>query len=238
MRVRTPVAALLILLLATAAIAQDGKRAPGRRAWMGVLLEDAPVGGDGDAARVGGVRLGGIIRNSPADEAGLRAQDRILAVNGTAVMSVRELMKALGRTEPDSWINMSIERNGHEREVRLRLTTRPARVRNLDVRRGWIGIGAIDLPPQLAERFGAPEQGGVMISEVEPLSPAEAAGFELGDVVYEVNGEPVRSSAELASRIGRGGRGNVIEVTLARDGVEIVLEPLVAEEPTELERSQ
>ena len=205
--------------------------------WLGVML-----GGAGAAPRAEdqepppGILISGIIQESPADKAGLRARDRILAVDGTPVSSSRELVSRVKSLPPSSWISLSVERNGEQAQVRLRLGTRPREIGRLQVRRGWVGIEAIDLPPSLRGHFGAPEESGVMISHIEPGSPAEAAGFELGDVVYAVVGEPARSSRELSAMVRRGGVGNTLEFTLAREGVEIVLESLVQQAPQDAER--
>jgi S1-C subfamily serine protease len=85
-------------------------------------------------------------------------------------------------------------------------------------------VQSIDLPPALREHFGAPAEAGVMISHVEAASPAEAAGFELGDVVFEVDGEQVRSTSELDQRVAGAGVGNDVEFQVARAGARLVLE--------------
>ncbi len=102
------------------------------------------------------------------------------------------------------------------------------------LREGWIGLEAIDLPETLREHFGAPADAGVMISHVEPGSPAESAGFALGDVLYEIDGNPVRSAGALRARLQGGGVGNDCEFVAARDGLVIEFETRIEEKPVEL----
>jgi serine protease Do len=213
----------------------EPRRAHGSRPWIGVMLRDdpAPEEGAGEAQEGSppGVLVVGIFKDGPADRAGLRAQDRIVALDGSAVRSVSDLMAKMQRLSPMDWIQVSIRRGELERDLRVRVEQRPPRNAPRSLRRGWIGIEAIELPWTLRVHFGAPEEAGVMISGIEPGSPAEAAGFELGDVVYEVQGEPVRTPEELVTRIGEEGIGNSLEFTLARDGVGIVIEAVVGEAP-------
>jgi serine protease Do len=102
---------------------------------------------------------------------------------------------------------------------------------------GYVGAEAIDLTPELREHFGAPHDAGVMISKVADGSPAAIAGLFLGDVVFEVDGEPIRSGQALRAAFSGGGVDNRIEVRLIRDGAEITVEPLVTTRPERETRS-
>ncbi|MFT6915373.1 MAG: Do/DeqQ family serine protease [Motiliproteus sp.] len=90
---------------------------------------------------------------------------------------------------------------------------------NGEVRRGRLGVIIQDLSPDLAEAFGlqAPESG-VLISEVVNNSAAGKAGIRAGDVVLKVNGETIRSTAELRSKLGVWLIGKSLTVDLLRDG--------------------
>ncbi len=224
---------LLALLAAPSAAASDDPKAGG---WMGVLLQSSRAAQTELDGEVAGVLVTGVIEDSPAADVGLRAQDRILSVDGIPVTGVSELMARLRAKEPDAWVSLEVDRGGRDRDMRMRLGERPERDSRVEMRRGWIGVTAIELPPALREHFGAPEEAGVMVSAIEDGSPAQIAGIELGDVVYRVEGLDITSYAELKRRIVRGGIGNMLEIEATRGGVEIVLEALVDREPKEDER--
>jgi S1-C subfamily serine protease len=211
-----------ILVLATVL----GHAAPASEevTWLGVQL-----GRNHDRSLVG-VPVYRVIEGSPADKAGLRARDRVLSVDGQAVQSNGELIKRVQSHDTGSWIGMTISRGDHERDLRVRLAARPENEK-MKPRRGWIGLGAIALPPKLRLHFGAPQEAGVMISEVESGSPAESAGFELGDVVYEMDGRSVKMPAELKMLIAGAGVGNEVEFVLTRWGLEMELEATVERLP-------
>ena len=212
-------AASCLLGLPAAAEKPDG--------WLGVMIEGPIAVGDADAGGRLGVRIGRVFEDSPAAAAGLRARDVVLEVGGRPVSSARELALAIREQGARAWVPVAIDRDGHPRDLRVRLGERPEDTSPKRLRRGRVGLDAIDLPPALREHFGADADRGAMISRIQIGSPAEAAGLELGDVVVEVAGEPVRSASALNRAIQGAGVGNTVELLVMRDGVELVIEPLV-----------
>ena len=88
------------------------------------------------------------------------------------------------------------------------------------VRRGRIGVEIQDLTPSLAEALGVRETQGAVIARVLPGSPAARAGLQPRDVVVAVDGVPVTSGAALRDRIGLARIGDVVDLTVDRQGVE------------------
>jgi S1-C subfamily serine protease len=216
--------AVLVPLLA-ASVALAGEAQGGEVSWLGIQL-----GREGDAA-LDGVSVLRVIMDSPAAQAGLRAKDVIVSVGGAPVSSNAELITRIREHEAGSWIPLTVSRKGSELDLRARLAERPSDRRNMRPRIGWIGVKAIQLPATLREHFGAPAEAGVMISRTEPGSPGEAAGFQLGDVVFELDGEGVVSPTDLYRKIGGAGVGNEIEFKLTRWGHELELESVVEAAP-------
>ena len=222
---------LLLPFLAGAAAAATSPVPPLERGWLGAYLDGAPP--PSAETKVEGVGVGGVVEDSPAEEAGLRASDRILAVDGNPVRSVDETIAAIRGLSPESWISLSVRRGSDPLDLKVRLGTAPSDGSRLRLARGWIGAEAIDLPASLREFFGAPPDSGVMVSAVVEGSPAESAGLDVGDVIYEIGGEPVRSAAELPMLVSGKGIGNKVEIEIARTGKAITLEGVIAKAPKE-----
>jgi len=209
-----------VAALLTPVVAQD----PEKTTWLGVQL------GRSSDATIEGVPVSRVIEDSPAHKGGLRARDVILAVDGQAVLNNAELIKGVQLHDVGSWVAFTISRKGDERDLRVRLAARPEG-QKMKPRTGWIGVRAIGLPPALREHFGAPKESGVMLSLIEAGGPAEIAGFELGDVIYEVDGRPVKGPGDLYKLMGGAGVGNRAEFLLTRWGQELELEALVEASP-------
>jgi serine protease DegQ len=86
------------------------------------------------------------------------------------------------------------------------------------VQRGRIGILVQTLTPELADAMELPNEAGALISQVASDSPAGREGLERGDVVLEMDGRPIRSSADLRSRIGTRTIGDEIELLVLHAG--------------------
>jgi serine protease Do len=80
-----------------------------------------------------------------------------------------------------------------------------------------IGVVVQDLNQSLAESFGLPRPDGALVARVAPDSPAAKAGLKAGDVITEVNGEPIVRSGALSSRIGLASPGETVKLKVWRD---------------------
>lgn len=208
-----------VAVLAPPAAARDDTPS----SWIGIMMiNDGSAAGGGDAR--GGVGVRYILEDSPAAAAGLRARDRILAIDGNAVSSSADLLERLRSIDPGAWIEFNVERGGEEMSLDVRLGERPESTRGIRVRRGWAGLYAIDLPDSLREHFGAEAGAGVMVSDVKVAGPAEAAGMRVGDLLVALDGEPVTDTRSLRGVLAGGGVGNTLEATVVRYGAEMVLE--------------
>ena len=85
------------------------------------------------------------------------------------------------------------------------------------VTHGRLGVQIQDLNQTLAESFGLKRPDGALVSKVVPNSAAAAAGLRPGDVIIEVNGEPVTRSGSLSSRIGLSAPGERVKLKVWRD---------------------
>jgi serine protease Do len=92
--------------------------------------------------------------------------------------------------------------------------------RNGKVARGFLGISMQDLTPRLAALFGAPaDTKGILISHVEPNSPAATAGLQPGDILVQFDGKPLPNAATLATQVSLLQPDSKVSVVLLREGV-------------------
>ncbi len=101
------------------------------------------------------------------------------------------------------------------------------------VARGWLGILIQDVNRELAESFDMDEPLGAVVLQIVPDSPAEKAGFKVGDVVIEFNGKKIIRSSDLPLAVGQAPIDVKARVKLIREGKEKTLSVLIAELPSE-----
>ena len=101
-----------------------------------------------------------------------------------------------------------------------------------EVKRGRLGFTAQDLTSELAEAFGTTRNNGVVVARVEPKSPADKAGIQVGDVIVAVNGRDVESSAQVRNEIGLLRIGSRVNIAVLRNGKSRELTATIEEQVT------
>lgn len=89
-----------------------------------------------------------------------------------------------------------------------------------EIKRGLLGIKGGELNADLAKEFNVDAQQGAFVSEVMADSAAAKAGLKAGDVITALNGQKIRSFAELRAKVATTGAGKEIELTYLRDNKE------------------
>jgi serine protease Do len=157
----------------------------------------------------GGVTISGIRPpGGPADQAGLKTGDTITAVNGKPVKSGDELVALISSTKPGSKVDLTYIRDGQEKEAKVTVADRtklfPERTEETaeanddsEPSPTKLGITVRSMTPEMSQRLGTPEGKGVQVTDVKPDSFAEDLNFAPGDVILQVNRQPVNSEDDF-----------------------------------------
>jgi serine protease Do len=156
-----------------------------------------------DLAEVRGALITGVQDDLPAKEAGLQIGDIILSVNGTPIQDHIDLIARLANLQPNQEVTLGILREGNRQNVDVRLgefprpelVEQPVAQPREEPTEQVLGFAVAELTPDLAQRAGYRGEGGVMIAS--PPQGAAALILRQGDIILAVNGQRVRSPAEL-----------------------------------------
>jgi serine protease Do len=154
-----------------------------------------------------GALIADVVKDSPADKAGLKPGDVVVAINGKPVQDNNQLTRDVGVIPPGKSVQLDVMREGRQRSVEARLAPRPdetdqggrsSKEGGESKEKGdLLGVRVEDLTPQLARRAQVdPGTKGAVIVDAAPDSPASEAGLDAGDVIVEVNRKQVTSAAE------------------------------------------
>ena len=147
-----------------------------------------------------GVIVTKVMKDSPAEKAGIKAGDIIIAVNGKKVEDPNDLQKYVMRTMPGKKITITVVRDGDRKDIDVVVGSweedlDTGNLQELEVKYGLI---VKDITPQIVERYRLPKVPyGVIVYGVKFGSPADEAGLRSGDIIMSVNKHPVRSAEEF-----------------------------------------
>ncbi|HRD29462.1 MAG TPA: PDZ domain-containing protein, partial [Caulobacter sp.] len=157
--------------------------------------------------------------DGPADRAGLKVGDVILAVGGETVNDEGGATYQFGSRRPGESVPVRILRDGDERSVTVRAEPAPGGKdeRTISGANPFQGATVASMSPAVADEIGVDPFAarGVVVTRVAK-GFALQAGLKPGDLVREVNGREIRSMGDLNAAIGGGGK--VWRVTIQRGG--------------------
>jgi len=203
-------------------------RASGRvsRGYIGVALRDV----DPDLQRSlglsssSGAMVQDVTPGSPGARAGLRAYDLIVAVDGKAVSRNDELIQLVASRQPGTSASLQVVRDGRPLNVAVKLAERPVRDPGPESEEGVqpssrigsvLGMLVREIDVELAARLNLPKDlQGVVVSRVDPMGPAFDADVERGNILLEINRQPVHSIDDFRRLTANARSGEVLALYL------------------------
>ncbi len=179
------------------------------RGWLGVSIQDltADLAKSLGVKQKTGVVIADVVKDSPADKAGLKRGDVITHFDGKTIENAIELRNMATATAPGKTAQITIVRDGKERTVTATLEEFKERAlpRKVEYNNVLNGLTVENMTPSVRDRLGLPaNMTGVVISNISPDSAAQGV-LQAGDVILEVDRKGVKSVEEyerIASKIG------------------------------------
>jgi len=156
-----------------------------------------------------GVTVSSVVAGSPADQAGLKVGDTITTVDGRKVTKGSELVADIASRKPGAKVELGFVRNGKQQNTTVTIADRAklfaARLSDDEsgsdestTKQSKFGITVRKLTPEMADRLDIPSGKGVIVQDVKGGSFAEDIGVGRGDIILEINKQPVNSEADFA----------------------------------------
>jgi serine protease Do len=170
-----------------------------------------------------GALLAGVQSDTPAEHAGLVAGDVITAVNGKAVKNPRDLAVDVAAVAPGDDAKLDVMHNGESKTVSVKVGQLPGEQTAIagtgQQQQGHIGLALAPLSPDMRDQLNVPNgTNGAVVRQVEPGSPADAAGIQAGDVIVGVGDKQVDSPNAAASAIRSASKDHAVALRIIRDG--------------------
>ncbi len=173
------------------------------RGWLGIGIQQLTpeLASKFGVKETEGVLVSEVFEGHPAQKAGIIPGDIISGVEGKQVDTPAALARAIAGMMPGKKVEIEVIRDGKRRSLVVEITERKEEAVTAAIPKEQpeiaLGINVEDLTQELIERFNIKEKKGVVISDVEPNSPAEREGIRPGDLLREVNKVEVNSVTEF-----------------------------------------
>jgi serine protease Do len=179
------------------------------RGWLGVVIQhitpDLTEALDLEDDK--GALVSKVVPDGPAAEAGIEHGDVIVEFDDQPIEDWNELPRVVAATPVGKKVKLVVLRDGKRKTFKVEVgtladeETLAAHVEP-DEGAAAFGLRVQDLTPEIAEQLGVEDDTGVLVTSVDPGSPAGEAGLRRGDVILEVDRTEVSSASEFQKRLG------------------------------------
>ena len=203
-----------------------------RRGMLGVTIQsiDADLASSLNLPAARGAIVTSVSPGGPAERAGVKRGDVITSVNNQAVADNNVLRNQIAGLAPGSTATLTLLRNGREQNVQVTLAElqdrqRPDSEESSGNNGGGVGnerfgLTLQPLSAETASRYGLEaDDQGLLVTRLDPAGNAASAGIRQGDLIQEVNRQPVRTVAEFSSAIRQSGSRPALILVKRRNAV-------------------
>ena len=168
-----------------------------------------------------GVLVSQVFPGDPAEQAGIKTKDIIVAVNGERIDDARDLTAKIATLPVGSTAKIRVIRDGKEKTFNVTIAKREDERIASKGRQGpkedaSLGIRVSEITPEISRRFNLDDEEGIIVVDVTAASKAEEAGLQPGDIIKEVNRTEVRSVKDFEAAIGAVKSGEPIQMFVRR----------------------
>jgi serine protease Do len=206
------------------------------RGWLGVSIQEitSDLAEEFGVKDLRGALISGVMKGSPADKAGIRQGDVILAYNGKDVEDTGHLRNMVSQTAVGTTVKVKLLRKKKEMEVEVVIAELPKKLSDAapevdeesDTEGGTAltGVSVRELTPELARRFGLGDAAsGVVVVRIDPNSPAFEGGIRPGDLIMQVNQQDIASIEDFKKAVAKLRKKDRTLVLIRRKSEELYL---------------
>lgn len=192
------------------------------RGWLGVMIQPITkeLAQTFDLPSVNGALVADVVKGSPADKAGLKRGDVIIAFNDEKVGKMRQLPAIVAATTVGTKVKIKVIRDGKENTLNAKIERLASEedIKDDEVAKDGLGMSVQDITPDVARRLDIDPSVGVIVTMVERGEVADLGGIRRGDIILEINRKEINDVGDFKSESGRIKKGDAALFLIYRDG--------------------
>ncbi|KAB2836795.1 MAG: DegQ family serine endoprotease [Candidatus Brocadia sp.] len=192
------------------------------RGWLGVVIQDIDqaLAKSFNVTVTEGVLVSDIQDGSPAKEAGFERGDIVIEYDGKSIRDVNHLRNSVAQTEVNKKVKVKVLRDGKEKELTVKIGEQPADLFAAGPGESPsgkdLGMTVQNLTKEIAKSLGVEEDSGVIVTEVQPGSPAALSEIREGDLIKEVNRKKINNVTEFKKALGEADKEKGVLMLIKR----------------------
>ncbi len=196
------------------------------RGWLGVYIQPvtSQLQEQFKLKSTEGALVADITAGGPAEKAGLKRGDVIVAFNGKPVKETNHLRNMVAATKIGTEADVKVIRDGKTKTIRVKIGELPEEEATAGRQLGGgfqneLGFEVQNLTPAIKRQLGVPDdQGGVVVREIKQASDAYQNGLRKGDVIIEVNRAPVADVSAFSHAVSALSAGDQVLAVVITQG--------------------
>jgi serine protease Do len=197
-----------------------------RRSWIGVMIQDITpeLKAKLNLGTEEGALVSDVVSGGPADKAGIKRGDVILRFDDKAIRSTQNLPFVVASTPIGKTVEMEIMRGNQRMNLQIKteeLKEETEEQTPAEEAGPNLGMEVQEITPEMAKNYNLSRTSGVIIVDVESGSPADEAGLAPGDIIVEIDKEPVKDIVTLNNLLAEVKAGQTILFLIDRGGTTI-----------------
>ena len=166
------------------------------RGWLGVSIRNLTpeLATSVQVKTLTGALVVEVTKGGPADKAGIKKNDVVIAYRGKEVIGTNEFRNAVAETPIGTEAKITVLREGRKEDLTVRIGSLEEATKLLSVSvKERLGVEVRSPNSLEASKYGLNQNQGVVITEIDPKSPLKEAGFEKGDIILAIENQPIES---------------------------------------------
>jgi len=191
------------------------------RGWLGVSIQEITP----DMAENlkikdrKGALVGQVFEGDPADKAGIKTGDVIIAIDGQSISSTNELLRVVAALPVGKKVEVKVLRNGEEKSLPLVIAERKESqsLAKGSPTREFLGMTVQEITPDMARHLGLAQKAGVIVTDIRRESPAEEGGLRPQDIILQVNRAKIAAMKDFIEAMARAEKGETVMLLIKRE---------------------